>query len=220
MKHSYLVIIPVYNSETTILPLLKRLSVARVNNFLFVNDGSTDNTGRLLTEQSLNQLAHRENRGKGAALMTGINYAIDNGCDYVVTMDADLQHPPEFIGHLVNETRQKAVILGWRKDYSRMPLLRILSNRITSLLLSLRTGVKINDSQCGMRAFPAKIISELTFTQHGFQFESEFLIKSIMAGYEILHVPIATIYANEKSAMRNIRDTVKFIAMYFRSFLW
>ena len=102
MKHSYLVIIPVYNSETTILPLLKRLSVARVNNFLFVNDGSTDNTGRLLTEQSLNHLAHRENRGKGAALMTGINYAIDNGYDYVVTMDADLQHPPEFIGHLVN----------------------------------------------------------------------------------------------------------------------
>lgn len=152
--------------------------------------------------------------------MTGLDYAYSNGYDYVITMDADLQHPPEVVRHFLHEMHPQTVVLGWRNDYPRMPLLRQLSNRITSLLLSLRTGVKINDSQCGLRAFPARIISELTFTHGGFQFESEFLIKSIIAGYRVRHVKIPTVYADEKSAMRNIRDSVKFIAMYFRSFLW
>ncbi|MAG21238.1 MAG: hypothetical protein CMF77_03640 [Candidatus Marinimicrobia bacterium] len=220
MKQSFLVIIPVYNGEATIPSLLKRLSAADIDNFLFVNDGSTDGTGKLLAQQSLNQLDHTENRGKGAALMTGLNYAYDNGFDYVVTMDVDLQHPPESIVALLRKVDKQSVVVAWRRDYSKMPPHRIFSNAVTSLLLSIRSNMQIKDSQCGFRAFPSKIITQLTFIQHGFQFESELLMRAVLAGYQIRHVPIPTIYAGEKSAMRNVYDTFKFIAMYLRSFLW
>jgi len=63
-------------------------------------------------------------------------------------------------------------------------------------------------------------IQKIDFIEDGFQFESEILIKAILSGHGVSHVEIPTIYGTEKSSMRNIRDTAKFVAMYFRSFFW
>ena len=116
--------------------------------------------------------------------------------------------------------KAKVILIGQRTDLKFMPLLRVFSNMFTSLLLSIRTNHLLRDSQCGFRLIPLSLLKEVTFKQNGFQFESELLIKASYANYTIEHVNIPTVYGLEKSAMRNIYDTIKFAAMYFNSFIW
>ena len=68
--------------------------------------------------------------------------------------------------------------------------------------------------------FPVNVINDFKCIESGFQYESEFLIKAVLNGYQIKNVIIPTIYNNEKSAMRNVLDTFKFIRMYLKSFFW
>ena len=116
--------------------------------------------------------------------------------------------------------KEGVILIGQRTDLKSMPLLRVFSNTFTSLLLSIRTNHLLRDSQCGFRLIPLSLLKEVTFKQNGFQFESELLIKASYADYTIKHINISTVYGSEKSAMRNIYDTIKFAAMYFNSFIW
>jgi len=215
-----IVVIPVYNSKDTILELIKRIQSSSSVDFIFINDGSFDGTESILKENSLPYLEHIHNRGKGRALQTGIQYASKKGYEYVLTLDADLQHPPELIPELLKMAKKTTVVIGWRSNYSLMPLHRIFSNLVTSLLISLRTRTQVRDSQCGFRLFPISILRDIKIEETGFQFESEFLIKSILANYKIQHVRIPTIYQDEKTAIRNVWDTFRFVNLYFRSFFW
>ena len=97
---------------------------------------------------------------------------------------------------------------------------RRFSNKLTSLLLSIRSNIPLRDSQCGFRLIPVQLFTEIKLFQNGFQFESEILIKAAISGYRVNHVEIPTLYGPEKSAMRNFGDTIKFVAMYCHSFLW
>lgn len=220
MSNSYLVIIPIYNGEKTLQKLYQQLLSQNVKDILFVDDGSNDNTANILYENHLPFISHEKNLGKGRALFSGIMYAMGHGFDYVLSMDIDLQHPVNQIPNFVEKMEKNRIVIGFRRDMSLMPWQRVFSNRATSFFLSIRTRTKILDSQCGFRLFPTKIIDEVKFTENGFQFESEFLIKCALIGYEIHHVHIPTIYQDEKSSVRNVSDTVKFTSMYLRSYLW
>ena len=219
-KESCLIVVPVFNGEEVIPQFLERLSDQFKENLLFVNDGSTDSTDSVLQSKDVKYISHERNEGKGRAIRTGVGYAVQKGFDYVLTIDTDLQHPPECIKDFLLTVSENTVSIGMRTDYSKMPMKRRFSNFSTSLLLTIRTGKLIKDSQCGFRLFPVKIFDRLNFVEDGFQFESEFLIKAGLLGYDINHISIPTIYGGENSAMRNISDTLKFIAMYFKSFFW
>tara|TARA_B100000315_G_scaffold259407_1_gene315354 strand:- start:13235 stop:13900 length:666 start_codon:yes stop_codon:yes gene_type:complete len=219
-KESCLIVVPVYNGEKFIPQFLGRMPDQFLHNLLFVDDGSTDSTDSVLQSKGVKYISHERNKGKGRAIRTGVHHAVQKGFDYVLTIDADLQHPPECIKDFLFSMNENAVCIGMRTDYSTMPVKRRFSNISTSLLLTLRTGKLIKDSQCGFRLFPVKAFDGLNFVEDGFQYESEFLIKAGLLGYEINHISIPTIYGVENSAMRNISDTLKFIAMYFKSFFW
>ncbi len=217
---STLVAIPVFNGAATLPRLLTEITNEGVKDILVVNDGSDDETAQLLTEQKVTHESHPLNLGKGAAVKTAGEWAAQRGYDWILTLDADLQHPPGSIPLFLEAHEENTIVVGERLNLSPMPLARRFSNKITSLLLSIRTSVSLRDSQCGFRLIPLKLFSETRFFQNGFQFESEMLIKASLAGYRINHVEIPTLYGDEKSAMRNFRDTVKFAAMYLHSFLW
>ena len=99
------------------------------------------------------------------------------------------------IQDFINLRNKKTIILGWRKSKKNMPILRIFSNVITSLLISLRTKTKILDSQCGFRMFPINVKNDFKCIESGFQYESEFLIKAVLNGYQIKNVIINAGYS-------------------------
>ena len=209
-----------FNGEQSILQLHAALTRIDIQHLLVIDDGSLDATAQILNDNGIPHLSHETNLGKGAAIKSGAKWAIENNFHWILTLDADQQHPPSSIPVFIERMKPKVILTGQRSDLKSMPLLRILSNKFTSLLLSIRTNCCLRDSQCGFRLIPLSLFKKIEFQQNGFQFESELLIKASMSGYSIEHVKIPTVYGLEKSAMRNIRDTLKFAAMYFKCYLW
>ena len=209
-----------FNGEQSILQLHAALTRIDIQHLLVIDDGSLDATAQILNDNGIPHLSHETNLGKGAAIRSGAKWAIENNFHWILTLDADQQHPPSSIPVFIERMKAKVILIGQRSDLKSMPLLRILSNKFTSLLLSIRTNSSLRDSQCGFRLIPLSLFKKIEFQQNGFQFESELLIKASMSGYSIEHVKIPTVYGLEKSAMRNIRDTLKFAAMYFKCYLW
>ena len=209
-----------FNGEQSILQLYAALTRIDIQHLLVIDDGSLDATAQILNDNGIPHLSHETNLGKGAAIKSGAKWAIENNFHWILTLDADQQHPPSSIPVFIERMKSKVILTGQRSDLKSMPLLRILSNKFTSLLLSIRTNSSLRDSQCGFRLIPLSLFEKIEFQQNGFQFESELLIKASMSGYSIEHVKIPTVYGLEKSAMRNIRDTLKFAAMYFKCYLW
>ena len=209
-----------FNGEHSILQLHSTLSQMGIRQLLVIDDGSLDATAQILNDNGIPHLSHETNLGKGAAIKSGAKWAIENNFHWILTLDADQQHPPSSIPVFMERMKEGVILIGQRTDLKSMPLLRVFSNTFTSLLLSIRTNHLLRDSQCGFRLIPLSLLKEVTFKQNGFQFESELLIKASYADYTIKHINIPTVYGSEKSAMRNIYDTIKFAAMYFNSFIW
>lgn len=193
-------------------------------NIIVVDDGSTDKTRSLVEQSGATIIVHENNRGKGAALRSGFSTALKYGCDAVITLDADLQHDPTYIVKFTELLKKKddfGIIIGsrWRSG-TRMPLDRRLSNRITSFLLSIRTGQKIPDSQSGYRLITREVLEKIITNEDRFMAETELLIKAASAGFKFGTVHIPTIYDDEGSHINKLNDTIKFISLYFRSLFW
>ena len=222
----YCIVIPAYNAEKTIEILIHRIHrhVPEIRLFV-VDDGSTDNTSSIASElKNVTLLSHTVNLGKGAAIKTGIRYAAESNFSYAIFIDADLQHSPEKIKDFIimREKKNVEMVLGTRNfTGTGMPFHRILSNSITSFVLSIRTGKRIHDSQCGYRLISLLDINIDHYRNNGFQFESEFLLKAIYSGKTYHEIQIPTIYnSTGSSSINNILDTVRFIKLFFSSYFW
>ena len=217
----YCIIIPAYNAENTLTQLINKIiEVIPSIPIFIINDGSSDSTKNI---NNVNIVDHEKNLGKGAAIQSGIKIAKSRNFEYAVFLDADLQHDPDRIMSFIEKQQQtKADLVIGKRDFNlkSMPFFRFLSNTITSKLISLRTGIEINDSQCGFRLIRLNSIDIEDYFYSGFQFESEFLIKYLLRNKNVVEVEIPTIYATEKSSINHIPDTLKFIKLYFHSFLW
>jgi len=213
------VIVPVYNGALYIDEFLDKLSHEWISQLIFVDDGSNDASCKLLLKHGVNVITHRENLGKGASIQSAINWIKDHGGKSAITIDIDLQHPPELLNKF-SDIPNKTILLGYRFNRKSMPLSRQFSNFITSLLISVRSGNVIKDSQCGYRGFKINIFDQITCFENGFHFESELLMKASLAGLKVNHVNIPTIYGSQVSAMNHVSDSLKFIKMWFQSFLW
>ena len=100
-----------------------------------------------------------------------------------------------------------------------MPLHRVASNRITSLILSWITGLRIPDSQCGFRLMRREFLKELTLKERGFQAESEMIITAAGLKKRIGFVSIPTVYRSGTSNIKIIADTIRFIRLILRTLL-
>ncbi len=220
-----LVLIPVLNEAENIENLVFEISkYIDKHNVVVVNDGSTDSTGKIISRLSVHFIEHTHNKGKGAALLTGLKYAKESGYQWVITLDGDGQHQPHYISDFLRHIRHNNVdlLLGNRRNRAnRMPLHRILSNGITSIIVSLCAGnIRIHDSQCGYRAFRLDCIDPGRFSEKGFQFESEMILRLGKCRCKIKEIPIETKYGNESSSINLIGDTFRFIRLVFKSFTW
>jgi len=183
---------------------------------LVVDDGSPDETAQEAERGGAEVIRHAVNRGKGAAVATGIERLKASACDCVLTMDGDGQHLPEDIPGFLEAFRasRPAAIVGNRMDNPvGMPLVRRLTNRYMSWLLSRRMGQRVPDTQCGFRLYRADVLHLLGGGDERFAAESEILLRLSAAGHRIESVPIQVVYRDEKSKISPIRDTIRFWRM-------
>lgn len=222
----YAILIPAFNAASTLPDLLNQISLYPVKpeKIVVIDDGSEDGTaGAVNGNPDALVRSFDKNRGKGAALKAGFEIIMkETHADYVLCMDADLQHPVEsiskFLEKAVNE--KSDFIIGNRiKKPGLMPVHRILSNRITSWFISRLTGQQIRDSQCGYRMLRRNVLDRLHLRETGFQFESEMIIQAARNGYRIDSVDIPTVYHSDRSHIRNFLDTFKFIRLVVRESL-
>jgi glycosyltransferase involved in cell wall biosynthesis len=219
------IIIPAFNPDisqlTELVERIKNVCQQLKYQLIIVDDGSQnwkDIEG--LKDNNVYLLKHSQNLGKGAALKTGFDYLLaDNSVEIVITLDADLQHPPEKIPEFLTAFFENDwdIIVGYRRrDLKIMPFHRIISNTLTSLTISLLSGQMIRDSQCGFRLIDSRVIKRLKLTENRFHLESELLLRASFFKYKIGFVPIPTIYTDQKSSINNIADTLNFIFLLLR----
>lgn len=228
-----IVLIPAYKPEGKMLRLLESLKEYRdpaddkdrqIDGIVLVDDGGQESYKALFeaAEAMGCRVVHHEvNRGKGAAIRTGVQAAIDFfGQDiHVVTADADGQHLP---GDIVRVARTLAerngkdaarpvLVLGVR-DFSGkdVPARSMLGNRITAAFFRLSTGTACGDTQTGLRGIPAGLLPLALDTEGDrYEYEMNFLTEAVRQA-ELVQVPIETVYeeGNRTSHFRPVRDSL------------
>ncbi|MCH7723258.1 MAG: glycosyltransferase family 2 protein [Bacteroidetes bacterium] len=209
-------VIPFYNESKTINRIVLE-TLKYVSFVIAVDDGSTDGSpDNIPITENVTLISYKKNCGKGYALRKGLEKGIEKGFLKLVTIDADSQHDPEEIHKLISGLTNYDIVIGNRlNDLKGMPLQRRISNKITSFLLSIKTGQKILDSQCGFRAYRADVVKKITTVEDGYEAETEILIKASRHGYKIGFANVSTIYGDEESKMMPIKTTFGFIKLLF-----
>ncbi len=212
-----LVIIPALDAATTIGGVIEGLRRALPHaGVLVVNDGSTDATGRVADGAGARVLTFPANRGKGAALRAAFAQALQDDVAAVLTVDADGQHDPAVAPSILAALRDADIVVGVRRrDGSRMPLHRRVSNRASSWAISCCAGTPLPDTQSGYRAIRADVLRHVTPEGDRYEYETDFLIRAARSGYRIAGVPVPTIYG-APSHFRPLHDAARVVATIWR----
>ena len=215
-------LIPAYNASGTIGAVVSGVAAyLPLANTFVVDDGSIDKTSFEAVSAGARVLKHTANRGKGAALRTGLDFVLQASFDAVITLDADLQHPPDYIPQFIELYAKETfdVIIGSRlHNVKGMPLHRLLSNTVTTFLVNARTSRRIGDSQSGYRLIDRRVLEAFRITSNGFEAETEFLIKAASHGFRFGSIPIRTVYNGEQSHMTHFSTTANFIKVLFQDY--
>lgn len=208
------IIIPAYNAGDRLQNvLLKSQSYIPKDRIYVVDDGSSDTTSSIARSADVVLIRHKLNMGKGEALKSGFYKAIQDGLDAVFTIDADGQHDPDLIPHFIDHYQRTNadLILGTRQyKLGKMPADRILSNRLSSMIVSAAARRWIPDSQCGYRLIKTDLLQKITLHTSFYEMESELIIKACRAGLTVAHCPVTVRYDGAGSHIHRLRDTIRF----------
>ena len=186
---------------------------------LVVDDGSSDDTFQQAEAGGATVLKQTPNQGKGAALRAGFQWAVKQGYQAVITLDADGQHDPAEIPHFLQAyaAHQSDLIIGQR-DFSRMPPVRRLANWLGTQSYSWAIGQYVPDNQSGYRLLSRRMIEAiLESREQGFEFEVEMITTCVRKGYRLDWVPISTIYAGETSHINPVKHMQNFIRIIWQT---
>ena len=191
MSGRFAVAIPAYEAEDSVAGVVRR-ALAMGAEVLVVDDGSRDRTGDAARACGVPVLVNPVNLGKGRSLQTSFAHLFAAGCDAVVTIDADGQHPPEEMPKLLAPWREGAdLVLGTRDHlYSAMGYVRRASNGTSSWLISHVAGAELPDCQTGFRLYTRRLIETIGFPEPRFKAESAVLVRAVRAGFRVVGVPV------------------------------
>ena len=215
------IIIPTYNEAIAIGKIIQQIRELGWE-AVVVDDGSTDASAQISQDYGAVVLKNFKNHGKGFSLIRGLKYSLDKNFDAAITMDGDGQHCPSDIPGFIQKagSSKASIIIGNRMhNPRRMPIVRILTNKFMSWLISKLVRQRIPDTQCGFRLIKKELLEKIKFTTHRFETESEILIQASRLGHRIESIPIKTIYQKERSQINPIFDTVRFINYIWRQ-IW
>jgi glycosyltransferase involved in cell wall biosynthesis len=190
------VVIAAYNEGKVLRGVVAE--VVRAGWFVVVvDDGSRDNTVVEARAGGAVVVRHAVNLGQGAALQTGIDYAIRRGADHIVTFDADGQHNADDIPALVAALADADVALGSRflgKEIEGASARRKVLLRAATLVSNGLSGMTLTDAHCGFRAFRASVAPKLRILQDRMAHASELLRKINASGVRVVEVPVTVRY--------------------------
>jgi len=216
-----LVIIPAFNAERSVgnVVAAAREQIADV---VVIDDGSVDRTGEVARDAGAHVLRHPANRGKGAALKTGFAYALDNGYDAVITLDADGQHLPHEIPKFVECRAQSGadLIIGGRAHlFGQMLPRRRMANRFSAWSIAKASKTGITDSQSGFRLYSAKLLRNVKLRADGFDMESEVIVRAGCGGFKVTTTPIDLGFVDglSTSHYKPLADTLRIAWTVFKT---
>jgi glycosyltransferase involved in cell wall biosynthesis len=209
----FAIIIPAYNEEKHIRELVRQS--VKFGKTIVVDDGSTDATASEASKGGSIVLKNSTNRGKWSALKIGFNYALGNlNAEAIIQLDGDGQHDPSDIPKFIRALESGAmVVAGQRKfDPSRMPIVRIISNSISSFIIMVLFWVWVPDTQCGYRAYSKKALKTImsSLKSEGYEGETEMIILARINRFKIKKIGIQTVYNEEESKVSPVRDIRRF----------
>ena len=184
------VLIPALNAERTLPPVVKA-SIEQLQPVVVIDDGSSDRTSDVAREAGAIVLRHDVNRGKGGALKTGFAWALENGFDGVITLDADGQHLPREIPKFLEAATNADLVIGGRAHlFGGMLPRRRNANRFSAKCIAIASGAPITDSQSGFRFYSANLLRTLVLRTNGFDLESEVIVRAGRRKMKIVTIPI------------------------------
>jgi glycosyltransferase involved in cell wall biosynthesis len=211
------VVIAAYNEEPRLAATLAGLRARGYENVVVVDDGSRDRTSAVALASGVWVLRHLVNLGQGAALQTGISFALGRGAETIVTYDADGQHDPDEIPAVAAPVRAGAadVALGSRflGRAENIPLARKLVLKGGVVFTRLFSGIRVTDTHNGFRAFSRAAALKLKITQNRMAHASEILDQVQALGLHFVEVPVTIRYSAETMAKgQSSWNAVKIVA--------
>lgn len=194
-----LLIIPAYNEEENILNTCNKIKeFSDELDFIVINDGSKDNTLKILQENNLNHINLINNLGIGGAVQTGYKYAYENGYDIAIQFDGDGQHDVNYVADICKPIieGQANMVIGTRyldktSSEFQSTFMRRLGSNIISLFIKMCTKKKITDPTSGFRAVDKSIIEEFAKEYPTEYPEPESTVCMLCKNYKVLEIPVS-----------------------------
>jgi glycosyltransferase involved in cell wall biosynthesis len=218
-------IIPALNPTNVLVDLVLRLINTGFRNIVLIDDGSAPEhlaPFHAAVALGAHLISHDRNMGKGAALKSGFQYCLEKKFAVVITLDADGQHLPIDTLAVAREAlsnKLPCAVLGVRRFAGDVPLRSRFGNELTQWVFSKISGVRVGDTQTGLRAFPAALLPSLIDLQGDrYEYEMNVLVHLAQVKCPILEVPIETVYldGNSGSHFRPLFDSIRIYFVLFR----
>lgn len=221
------IIIPVYNHSLAIGEVIRQAQQLGLPIFV-VDDGSTDSTTEIIKRtEGITILRHAVNLGKGAAILSGFAAALDNTCDWAITLDGDGQHDPEDAGALLQVIKdgERCIVIGHRQgmnSHKNVPWTSRFGRQFSNFWVWAAGGPWLKDSQSGFRLYPLPEALQLDTEARRYQFEVEILVKAHQRGIKIKEVPIQVIYQKKGERVSHFRSWRDFLrnSSTFSRLIW
>jgi glycosyltransferase involved in cell wall biosynthesis len=212
------VVVPAYNEGARLGRVLDDLAPTG-HAVVVVDDGSRDDTFEVARARGCYALRHAINRGQGAALQTGITFALREGADYIVTFDADGQHQaaemPALLAPLVDGRADVALGNRFISGTSNVPALRRVVLHTARLITFLTSGVRVGDTHNGYRALTRKAAAAIRLKQDRMAHASEIYDQILRARLAFVEVPVTIRYSDETLAKgQRLSNSVSVLFQY------
>lgn len=199
--------IPAFNEEKNIGPIILKLKKF-FEDIVVCDDGSTDLTSEVAESLGAIVVKHSKNLGYGGAIKTLFLKCKEMNVDAMITFDADGQHRIEDLKKLIESIKNDSadLVIGSRflDNETKIPKYRKIGIKAITKLTNVTSGMKISDSQSGLRAYNKKILQNLKLTESGMGISTEILIKVQKLNYRIKEVPIKILYEGKTSSINPI----------------
>lgn len=208
-----LIIIPAYNVEENLCYLLKQLDNYR-DDILFIDDGSTDNTGKLIKEYNYNLIKNEKNMGVSKAVMKGLSFAKEKNYSSVVLMDADGQHNPKYLPAFIDKLNNSDFVFGCRFSYDSItPTLKLTSNLLAAMIVNKIWHCNYFDISCGFKGFKVDdFIFEIFKNSSGYEIVFDVFFYALSSNKEISIVNMEAVYDNSSFLSTRQEELVAFLS--------
>ena len=194
------IIIPAFNEAGSIIKVIKDLFCNGYENIVVVDDGSTDKTSEIVKKFNVFLIRHPVNMGPGAAIKTGIDFALLNDADIIVTFDADGQHIAKDILDLVKPiiSNKADITLGNRflNNASKVPLFKKIILKAGAILMFLMYGILSSDSHNGLKAMSKSAALKIDLKSNGWEYCSEIIEEIMLKKIKYQEVPVTVKYTD------------------------